>query len=114
MALQSPGKARSLLAAEGNMICAKCGDEMRMTEKDTSSGRDIREYACDGCGHTDWEVRGPALWQILSDDREEFEAAQAKRASVDAPEARRERLQTGRAETRSLWNRLLACFGKGR
>jgi len=97
VALQSPGQARSLLAAEGNMICAKCGDEMRMTEKDTSSGRDIREYACDGCGHADWEVQGPALWQILSDDRNDLEAAQADRAG-----------------TGSLWNRLLACFGKSR
>ncbi|MGD0294165.1 MAG: hypothetical protein ABSB30_09940 [Terracidiphilus sp.] len=49
-----------------------------MTEKDTSSGRDIREYACDGCGHTDCEIRGPALWQILHDDREEMRAAKAE------------------------------------
>jgi hypothetical protein len=96
------------------MICAKCGDEMRMTEKDTSSGRDIREYACDGCGHTDWEVQGPALWQILSDDRKEFEAAQADRALAAGSGARRERSQTGRAGIRSLWNRLLASFGKSR
>ena len=61
------------------MVCAKCGEEMRMTEKDTSSGRDIREYACDGCGHTDCEIRGPALWQILHDDREEAKAAQQKK-----------------------------------
>ncbi len=48
---------------------------MRMTDKNTFSGRDIREYKCDACGHDDWEDRGKALWQILSDDREEFEAA---------------------------------------
>jgi hypothetical protein len=63
------------------MICSKCGEEMRMTEKDTSSGRDIREYACDGCGHSDWEVYGTALWKILHDDREEAKAAQAKKAA---------------------------------
>jgi hypothetical protein len=45
---------------------------MRMTEKDISSGRDIREYLCDGCGHSDWEERGPALWKILHGEREEM------------------------------------------
>jgi hypothetical protein len=55
------------------MICTRCGDEMRMTEKDTSSGRDIREYLCLGCGYSDWEDNGTALWQILSDDRKDFE-----------------------------------------
>jgi hypothetical protein len=67
------------------MICSKCGEEMRMTEKDTSSGRDIREYLCDGCGHSDWEERGPALWQILSDDREEERAAKANRRPASTP-----------------------------
>ncbi len=57
------------------MICVKCGEQMRMTEKDTSSGRDIREYACSACGHSDWEEHGTALWQILSDDRKELEEA---------------------------------------
>jgi ribosomal protein S27AE len=60
------------------MNCAKCGEAMRMTEKDTSSGRDIREYVCPGCGYSDWEDTGPALWQILSDAREEAEAAESK------------------------------------
>jgi hypothetical protein len=67
------------------MICSKCGEEMRMTEKDTSSGRDIREYLCDGCGHSDWEERGPALWQILSDDREEERATKANRRPASTP-----------------------------
>ena len=96
------------------MICAKCSEEMRMTEKDTSSGRDIREYACDGCGHADWEVQGPALWQILSDDRKELEAAQANRALVAGSDARRESLEPGRSSAKSLWNRLFACFSKER
>ncbi len=52
------------------MTCAKCGATMSLAEKDTSSGRDIREYKCSECGHSDWEDRGPALWQILHDDRE--------------------------------------------
>ena len=84
------------------MNCSKCGEPMRMTEKDTSSGRDIREYACDGCGHTDWEVRGPALWQILSDDREETRATQAEIPKIE------------RTPAGSPWKRLLAWLGKGR
>jgi hypothetical protein len=96
------------------MICSKCGEEMRMTEKDTSSGRDIREYLSDGCGHSDWEVRGPALWQILSDDREEFMAAQANRTSANAPVPQPVIAEPRRVQARSLWNRLLAWFGKGR
>jgi hypothetical protein len=51
---------------------------MDMVEKDTSLGRDMREYACRQCGHSDWEDNGKALWQILFDDREE--AASAKLA----------------------------------
>ena len=47
--------------------CPKCGGFMKLTEKDTSSGRDIREYRCSGCGYEDWEDRGAALWQLLSE-----------------------------------------------
>jgi hypothetical protein len=43
---------------------------MKLAEKDTSSGRDIREYQCTQCGYSDWEDRGIALWQALSDARE--------------------------------------------
>ena len=60
------------------MNCAQCGEAMRMVEKDTSSGRDIREYVCPGCGYSDWEDTGPALWQILSDFREKAEATEPK------------------------------------
>jgi hypothetical protein len=96
-----------------NMTCEKCGEEMDLTEKDTSSGRDIREYKCSRCGHTDWEVRGPALWKILSDDREETEAAQAKLAnSADLhPSPPEPKLSSAN----SIWDRLLAllaCFHK--
>jgi len=58
---------------------------MRMTEKDTSSGRDIREYQCPGCGHSDWEENGIALWKILSDDREEAEAGNADHTGSPRP-----------------------------
>ncbi len=67
------------------MICVRCGEAMRMTEKDTSSGRDIREYTCEECGYSDWEDNGTALWQVLSDYRKEDEASRAGTAVVDAP-----------------------------
>ena len=84
------------------MICARCGEAMRMTEKDTSSGRDIREYMCEGCGYSDWDDNGTALWQVLSDYREEEEAERAARdtcrSTVQGPE--------------SLWSRLTAPLHK--
>ncbi len=42
---------------------------MRLEDKDTSSGRDMRDYRCDACGEACVVNRGPALWQILSDAR---------------------------------------------
>lgn len=96
------------------MLCVKCGEEMRMTEKDTSSGRDIREYKCDGCGHSDWEDNGTALWQILHDDREEFMAAQANRPPANAQAAQPELPPTGLAPVGSLWKRFCASLKKGR
>lgn len=74
------------LAVEGGMICAKCGNPMRQTDKNTFSGRDIREYKCAHCGHEDWEDRGTAMWQILQDAHRTDEADAAARlaASADA------------------------------
>ncbi len=57
-----------------NDACPKCSGFMKLTEKDTSSGREIHEYTCSQCGYSDWEDRGTALWQVLSDAREEAEA----------------------------------------
>jgi hypothetical protein len=51
---------------------------MDQVDKDTSSGREIRAYECPKCGHSAWEDRGKALWQILSDARESDEAEKAK------------------------------------
>ncbi len=93
------------------MLCAKCGEEMRMTEKDTSSGRDIREYKCDGCGHSDWEDNGTALWQVLSDYRE---ADEAERMAAGAPTAEPGLREPERVPTGSLWERLRALLGKER
>lgn len=91
------------------MNCAKCGEPMRQTEKDTSSGRDIREYKCDRCGYEDWEDQGKALWQILHDDREEFEAAQAERAG---PKASAAPCATEQAKAISRWSRIASLFRK--
>jgi DNA-directed RNA polymerase subunit RPC12/RpoP len=42
------------------MKCPKCGQEMDLEEKDTSSGRDMRTYYCGPC-------------KVLHDAREEME-----------------------------------------
>lgn len=60
--------------------CPHCGGYLRFSEKDTSSGREIREYVCDDCGRSVIEDRGKALWQILHDDREETERKRAEEA----------------------------------
>jgi hypothetical protein len=49
------------------MKCEKCGKEMSMEDKDTSSGRDMRTYRCDHCQETHIVDNGIALWQALSD-----------------------------------------------
>jgi hypothetical protein len=90
------------------MICDRCGEEMRFTEKDTSSGRDIREYLCPGCGYSDWEVYGTAMWQILSDDREEWEREETERDTDGMPAEDRQSLAG------SAWERIRAFFRKER
>jgi hypothetical protein len=94
------------------MICTKCGAAMDQTDKSTFTGREIREYACRSCGHTDWEDCGTALWQILHDDREEFEAAQAAREAANAAPAQSDPPKAGQSRPRSLWQRLIGVFGK--
>ncbi len=86
---------------------------MDQTEKDTSSGRDIREYKCSRCGYSDWEDRGDALWKILHDDREQFEAANATHAPANVPEAQAGPSEPQPGSARSFWSRLLAPFRKG-
>jgi hypothetical protein len=96
------------------MICAKCGEPMRMTDKNTFTGRDIREYTCDACGYESWEDRGKALWQILSDDREEFEAAKAAREAAADPEAQGESQQSKVSPASSRWTRFISWLGGSR
>jgi phage FluMu protein Com len=53
------------------MKCPKCGKEMDLYEKDTSSGRDMRTYHCRSCNKYVDEDNGVALWQVLHDARKE-------------------------------------------
>jgi ribosomal protein S27AE len=101
------------LCADKIMDCAKCGEPMRMTDKNTFDGRDIREYKCDQCGYEDWEDRGTALWKILSDDREEFEAARAAREAAD-PDAKADSPQSNEIPAISRWTQFLTLLGVSR
>jgi len=92
------------------MICDRCGEEMRLTEKDTSSGRDIREYLCPGCGNSDWEVYGTAMWQILSGDGEEFELERAQRESAELEDIPPAPAENQRNLARSAWRRIRTFF----
>ena len=83
------------------MICAKCGAQMDQTDKNTFTGRVIREYECRKCGHTDWEDDGVALWQVLHDAN--IEAAAAARAAANAVPEQHE-------PPASLWQRLTGLF----
>ena len=51
------------------MKCEKCGQLMRLEEKDTSSGRDMRTYCCKNCKKEHIVDFGEALWKVLSDGR---------------------------------------------
>jgi hypothetical protein len=72
---------------------------MDQTDKNTFTGREIREYLCRSCGHSDWEDCGTALWQVLHDDAQERAAA---RQADPEPASRRPEPE------KTLWQRLLA------
>jgi DNA-directed RNA polymerase subunit M/transcription elongation factor TFIIS len=89
------------------MICTKCGALMDQTDKNTMTGRVIREYECRNCGHSDWENDGIALWKVLHDGREEDEAERAVQAATNAqPEA----APSSQNPRTSLWRRLARIF----
>lgn len=96
------------------MVCTQCGERMDQTDKNTFTGRVIREYLCPKCGHSDWEDEGVALWQVLHDAREEDEAEAAARTAANSdppsPEsaapAQPEPQQRAQPRPRSLWQRL--------
>ncbi|MDE1986930.1 MAG: hypothetical protein KGL29_04620 [Alphaproteobacteria bacterium] len=49
--------------------CPKCGKDMRMVDKSTMSGNDMRTYRCDDCQEEHIMNFGTALWKVLSDAR---------------------------------------------
>lgn len=50
--------------------CPKCRGRMTPVEKDSSSGRVMRSYRCEACGHTEDRDEGKALWEILHEENE--------------------------------------------
>jgi hypothetical protein len=92
------------------MICTKCSSLMDQTDKNSFSGRVIREYLCRKCGHTDWEDDGVALWQVLHDAREQDEAESAARPATNPPPTQHQAHPPVQPSPRSLWQRLTGVF----
>jgi transposase-like protein len=53
--------------------CPTCGKEMRLVERSSMSGDDMRTYRCDDCQKEHIVNFGTALWKILSDARKREE-----------------------------------------
>ena len=47
------------------MKCAKCARDMKLVDKQTFTGEDIREYYCAACAESVIERGGIALWQAI-------------------------------------------------
>lgn len=47
--------------------CPECGKQMRLVERSSMSGDDVRTYRCDDCGKEHIMNFGTALWKMLSD-----------------------------------------------
>ncbi len=91
------------------MICTNCGELMDQTDKNTFTGRVIREYECRKCGHTDWEDEGVALWQALEDLEEKHEPMVPEFAASAAP-SQPDTPQPAQVPQASLWQRLTGLF----
>jgi hypothetical protein len=96
------------------MICTQCGSLMDQTDKNSFSGRVIREYLCRKCGHTDWEDDGVALWQVLHDAREQDEAEAAARSAASEATAQPGARQPAQPPPHSLWQRLIGHVRRGK
>ena len=53
---------------------------MDLEDKNTFTGREMREYRCQSCGHQVIEDCGVALWQVLHDANEARAEAERLRA----------------------------------
>jgi predicted RNA-binding Zn-ribbon protein involved in translation (DUF1610 family) len=47
--------------------CPECGKEMRLVDRSSMSGNDMRSYRCDQCQEEHILDFGTALWKKLSD-----------------------------------------------
>ena len=87
---------------------------MDQTDKNSFTGRVIREYACRKCGHTDWEDDGIALWQALEDLEEKHEAKMAAQADENSATRQPEVSEPSPRPPVSLWQRFTGLFRKRR
>jgi hypothetical protein len=94
------------------MICTQCGELMDQTDKNTFTGRVIREYLCRQCGHSDWEDDGVALWQVLHDAHEADEAEAAARGAADAQPSQPDIPQPSKNPSFPPWRRFTGLFRK--
>jgi hypothetical protein len=83
---------------------------MDQTDKNTFTGRVIREYECRKCGNTDWEDDGIALWQALEDLQEKHDAKATAQATENPAGHQPEALQPARKPPASLWQRFTGLF----
>ena len=58
------------------MECPKCVKPMRLEDKDTSSGRDMRTYFCDSCKESQIVEFGMATWKAMSKSHQDDSQAQ--------------------------------------
>jgi predicted RNA-binding Zn-ribbon protein involved in translation (DUF1610 family) len=49
--------------------CPKCGKEMRLVDRSSMAGNDMRSYRCDDCREEHIVDFGTATWKTLSDAR---------------------------------------------
>lgn len=87
---------------------------MRMTDKNTFTGRDLRDYQCDECGYEDSEDRGVALWVLMSEASRDARMGQG---GSGASESTASAVAATAAEPRrgvSLWDRMASLFGRSK
>jgi rubredoxin len=67
---------------DSDPVCPKCGGAAVFEDKNTFTGRIMREYRCQSCRYLLIQDEGEALWQVLHDDncaRAEAERLRAKK-----------------------------------
>jgi predicted RNA-binding Zn-ribbon protein involved in translation (DUF1610 family) len=62
--LRTPAAKKSLT------LCPTCGQEMRLVDRSSMSGDDMRSYRCDRCQKEHIVDFGIATWKAMSDARE--------------------------------------------